>query len=181
MGPLYLQHVRHTAGLYGFFARLAETADADHCLCWWETGTACERRYQHQDHWHNFRPDALAEYRPGTQMFRFWLEWDRGTMNERDLRAKFASYAYYLASREWVKERTPLPLLLCVTPDVGQEQRLARVARALVKVTSGLTISTTTARLLDAQGPLTPIWMPVHPLRQETAEVPHRRMLFADS
>lgn len=162
--PWLQQHVRHTAGLYGFFARLAETTDADHSLCWWETGTACERRYHRQEHWHNFRPDALAEYRVGIRAFRFWLEWDRGTMNVRDLRSKFASYAYYLASREWVKERTPLPLLLCITPDTGQEQRLAQVAHTLVEITSDLSLYTTTAHLLDTLGPLASIWMQVMPL-----------------
>lgn len=178
--PWLLQHVHHTAGLYGFFARLAETADADHCLCWWETGTACERRYQRQDHWHNFRPDALAEYRPGTQTFRFWLEWDRGTMNERDLRAKFASYAYYLASREWVKERTPLPLLLCVTPDIGHERRLTQVARLFVAQTNGLTLYTTTARLCETQGLHEAIWRQVVSQPTRPVESQGRTALFAN-
>lgn len=44
----------------------------------------CERRYQVGDHWHNLRPDALAEYRVGEHRLRFWLEWDRGTMNGRE-------------------------------------------------------------------------------------------------
>ena len=171
-GVSWLQHhVQHTEGLYGFFTRLIETSVANQELCWWETGTTCERRYYRQDHWHNFRPDALAEYRVGTRALRFWLEWDRGTMQVRDLRAKFASYTYYLASREWVKERTPLPWLLCVTPDVGQEQRLARGARSLVESTHGLALYTTTARLLETLGPQAKIWTQVVPLAQQTESV----------
>ncbi len=60
----------------------------------------CERRYRVGEQWYNLRPDALAEYRLGAQQVRFWLEWDRGTMNVRDLAIKFTSYASYIASRE---------------------------------------------------------------------------------
>ena len=52
----------HTAGLYGFFARLTRTANDQQRLCWWETGATCERHYQRQERWHRFKPDALAEY-----------------------------------------------------------------------------------------------------------------------
>jgi hypothetical protein len=175
--PWLRHHVPHTEGLYSFFARLATTANADQELCWWETGPTCERRYYRQNHWHNFRPDALAEYRLGAHTFRFWLEWDRGTMRERDLRAKFTSYAYYLDSREWVKERTPLPRLLCVTPEVEQEQRLTRTARPLVEAARGLALYTTTARLLDTLGPQAAIWTQVMPLTEQRRSVP-RTMIF---
>jgi hypothetical protein len=37
---------------------------------------------------------------------RFWLKWDRGTMNVRDLTIKFTSYASYIDSREWEREHT---------------------------------------------------------------------------
>lgn len=43
-----LSHMQHTAGIYGFFAALAQAARGEpgHTLCWWETGAACERRYR---------------------------------------------------------------------------------------------------------------------------------------
>jgi DNA-binding MarR family transcriptional regulator len=171
-GLLWLrQHSEHTAGLYGFFASLTLAGDDRHQLRWWETGALCERRYQRQERWHSFRPDALAEYQAGDACYRFWLEWDRGTMNVRDLKMKFASYAFYLASREWVKERTPLPFLLCVAPDVAQEQRLQRVARLLIARTSGLPIYTTTARLLSTAGPLASVWRQVVPPQSQSDEV----------
>ncbi len=85
-------------------------------LCWWETGVVCERRYQVGEQWYNLRPDALAEYRIGSQHFRFWLEWDRGTMNVRDLAVKFDAYVHFVSSREWMLEHSSLPLLLCVAP-----------------------------------------------------------------
>ena len=124
-----LRHIQHTAGIYGFFARLTRAARGEpgHALCWWETGAACERRYQVGERWYNLRPDALADYRAGPQHFRFWLEWDRGTMNARDLVVKFDAYAHYVASREWAREFESLPRLLCVAPDIAQERRMQRV------------------------------------------------------
>jgi Replication-relaxation len=62
-----LQRIKHTAGIYGFFARLALAArqESEHALCWWETGPVCERCYRLNEQWYNLRPDALAEYRVG--------------------------------------------------------------------------------------------------------------------
>ncbi|SRR6266566_7482869 len=113
-------------------------------LLWWETGAACERRYRDHDHWHNLRPDALAEYQAGERRVRFWLEWDCGTMDSRDLADKCRTYAQYVTSSEWFKQEATLPLLLVVTPEPGQEKRIGRVATATLTDRRGLIIRTTT-------------------------------------
>ena len=161
-----LHHIQHTAGVYGFFAALSQASKQErvryrqeHALRWWETGAACERRYRVQDRWYNLKPDALAEYQIGAQRIRFWLEWDRGTMNVRDLAIKFSSYAQYIASREWARERAVLPLLLCVAPDIAQEKRIWRVAQAMLAKIPGLLIRSTIAPQLAAVGPLAAIWL----------------------
>lgn len=156
-----LQHIQHTAGVYGFFADLAQAArkEPEQSLCWWETGVMCERRYRLAEHWYNLRPDALAEYHVESQQMRFWLEWDRGTMNVRDLSIKFTSYAHYIASREWARECSLLPVLVCVAPDIAQERRLQRVAQAILAHTPGLVLWTTTEVLFHEQGPLAHIWL----------------------
>ena len=87
-------------------------------------GRICERRYQVGEQWYNLKPDAPAEYRVGQQRTRFWLEWDRGTMNVRVLAVKFTSYASYIASREWARERWMLPGPICVAPDIAQAKRM---------------------------------------------------------
>jgi predicted transcriptional regulator len=71
-----VQHIQHTAGIYSFFASLAQAAgqEPDQELSWWETGAVCERRYRVGEQWYNLRPDALAEYRTGSKQIRFWLE-----------------------------------------------------------------------------------------------------------
>jgi hypothetical protein len=156
-----LQRIGHTAGIYAFFARLTLAArqEPGHALCWWETGAMCERRYRVGEHWYNLRPDALAEYRVGQQYLRFWLEWDRGTMNVRDLSIKFASYAHFIDSREWAREDVSVPRLLCVVPDIAQEKRIHRVTHARLKHTPGLVVYTTTEVLLNDYGPQAPIWL----------------------
>jgi len=134
-------------------------------LSWWETGAVCERRYQLLERWYNFRPDALAEYGVGQEQSRFWLVWDCCTMNECDLAIKFTSYARYVVSREWARERSMLPVLLCVAPDIAQERRMHRVAQARLTHTPGVAAWTTTAVLLNEHGPLAPIWLQAIPQR----------------
>jgi len=167
-----LQHIQHTAGIYSFFASLTQAArrEPGQELCWWETGAVCERRYQVGEQWYNLRPDALAEYRVGSQQARFWLEWDRGTMNVRDLAVKFISYASYIASREWARECSMLPVLVCVAPDIAQERRVQRVAQARLTQSAGLVAWTTTEVLFNEHGPLSPIWLQGLPLRSQAAK-----------
>lgn len=68
----------------------------------------------------------LSEYRVGQQHTRFWLEWDRGIMNVRDLTIKLTSYTQYIDSREWARKSLILPALVCVAPDIAQERRMQR-------------------------------------------------------
>ena len=130
----------------------------------------CERRYQVGEQWYNLRPDALAEYHVGQQQFRFWLEWDRGTMNVRDLPIKFTSYAHYIASREWAREYSLLPVLVCIAPDIAQERRMKRVARTSLAHISGLVVWTTTEVLLNKYGLLAPIWLQCLPQSSQVAQ-----------
>ena len=151
-----LAHIQHTAGIYGFFAALAQAArqQPEQCLCWWETGALCERRYRVGEQWYNLRPDALAEFRAGSQQFRFWLEWDRGTMNAGDLAVKFDAYRHFVASQELARDLMSLPRLLCVAPDIAQERRIHRVAQGRRTQPLGPAMWTTTEVLLKAHGPI---------------------------
>ena len=88
---------------------------------------------------------------------RFWLEWDRGTMHVRDLAVKFTSYVHYIASREWTREESMLPALLCVAPEIAQERRMLRVAQKRLTHIHELVLWTTTEVLLNEYGPHAPI------------------------
>jgi hypothetical protein len=162
--PGLLHQIRHTAGIYAFVAQLSSALAAvpDAGVRWWETGVNSERHFAFQDKVYRFRPDALVCVQCGTRTMRFWLEWDRGTMMRKDFRVKWLTYAMYLSSREWASSSPLLPALLCVTPDIGQEQRLSAAARQyLTAVPSGFCLYTTTAQLLLTQGMLSTIWRPV--------------------
>ena len=65
---------------------------------------------------------------------RFWFDWDRGTMNTRDLALKFDAYGHFVSSGEWAREHASLPRLLCVVPDMAQERRMKRVVQATLPI-----------------------------------------------
>ena len=106
----------------------------------------------------------------GSQRRRFWLEWDRGTMNVRDLAVKFTSYASYIASREFAREHSILAVLICVAPDIAQEKRLQRVAQDRLTQLPGVVLWTTTEVLLKDHGPLAPIWLQGIPQSSQKAQ-----------
>jgi len=162
--------LEHTAGIYSFFAQLATVAhlndppEPHHSLLWWETGRACERYYREMDGWHAMRPDGAGEYQAGQRRFRFWLEWDRGTMNRRDLEVKFAAYDHYIRSREWRTDgNDPLPMLLVVTSNVAQETLIGQALRTALADHPAFTIRLTLQERLSMYNPLSAIWKPYHP------------------
>jgi len=141
----------------------------------------CEPRFRVGEQWYNLRPDALAEYRVGQQQFRFWLEWDRGTMNLRDLVIKFSSYAYFISLHEWARECSMLPALVCIVPDIGQERRMVRVVQTRLMQAPGLVLWITTEVLLNRYGPLGPIWLKNIPRRSQVEQLSNlRRQLIFD-
>jgi hypothetical protein len=188
-GLFGLRRVEHNAGVYGFFAQLCQAAQHEreqgrrHQLLWWETGIFIGRRYRHQDQMHNLRPDALAAYQVGERTIRFWLEWDRNTMDARDLAEKFESYQYYIRAREWSREHLLLPWLLMVVPDYDQERRVTAMLTERFSAVSGLTLRITTASRIARRGPLAEIWLPVLPVqecRQDQQPIPRCRFFEVD-
>ena len=91
-------------------------------------------------------------------------------MNVRDLVIKFTSYAQYIASREWVREHSMLPMLICVAPDISQERRMQRVAQDRLTQSAGLLVWTTTEVMLNEYGLLSPIWLQGLPQRSQDAK-----------
>ena len=101
-------------------------------------------------------------------------------MNVRDLAIKFTSYTHYIASREWAREYSVLPMLVCIAPDIVQERRLQRVAQARLAHVPGLVLWTTTEVLLNDYGPLAPIWLktlPTHSHIEQSSNV-LRQIIF---
>ena len=107
-------------------------------------------------------------------------------MNSRDLTIKFTAYPHYLASGQWAREHMTAPLLLCVAPDIAQEQRIQCVAQATLAKTqiAGGMLWTTTAPLLiaHAEGPLAAIWLSQYARTDTTGGAGHgqRQLPFAE-
>lgn len=167
--PQSLSHLRramsHDQGVYHFLALLTNAARGFGRLVWSETGRLAHQRYFYHQRWRNLRPDAVGLYRAGGISFRFWLEWDQGTMNLHDLTRKFASYAAYLDSGEWRHDHGVIPHLLIVAPDRGQLQLMRRAATQ-ADLSSGafhFACSITLGDWLEEQGPLSAIWWPLLP------------------
>jgi hypothetical protein len=101
-------------------------------------------------------------------------------MNARDLAIKFTSYGHYLASREWAREFSRIPALVCVAPDIAQERRMLRVAQARLAPIRGFEMWTATEVLFYEHGPLAPIWFHGIPLCSQVSEQEglHRQRLF---
>ena len=79
-------------------------------------------------------------------------------MNVRDLVVKFTSYDHYIASRQWARECSMLPALLCIAPDIVQERRMIRIAQTRLTHIPALALWTTTEVLLNEYGPRAGIW-----------------------
>ena len=61
-----------------------------------------------------------------------------------------------VASREWAREHSLLPVLICVASDIAQERRVQRVAQDTLTQSAGLIVWTTTEALFNEHGPLSP-------------------------
>ena len=98
----------------------------------------------------------------------------------RDLAVKFTSNADYIASLEWAREHSMLPVLVCVAPDIAQEKRMQRVAQARLAHTPGVVLWTTTEVLLNEHGPLASIWLQGIPQRSQASQPggSHRYCVF---
>lgn len=168
----------HTAGVYSFFAKLHTCASIEHAagrecaVLWWESGSACARQYRDVHGWHAIRPDGAGELVVAGRRMRFWLEWDHGTMNVRDLRRKFAAYAHYVRSREWqVDGNSPLSDLLVVASDSTQETRIIEALAAQDVSLRALGIKISLAAQLHARGPLAAIWRPWLPAASSSSRI----------
>lgn len=158
----------HTRGVYMFFALLHRALRSNTGVmaqppggrvCWWETGRACMRHYRGRGSWRAIRPDGAAEVIVGERKVAFWLEWDRGTMGQRDLCAKFTAYSEYVQSREWHTDGNfPLPYLLIVTSEAAQETRICAALERCSGSRNALRVFIAGHRQLIECGPLEAIW-----------------------
>lgn len=124
-----VQNFAHTLGVNALFIGLYRTAQQlrargsnDAVVEWWNAAACSERM---------IRPDAYGVYRHGGVPFGFFLEYDRGTMNTRDYRAKFSRYYTYRDRYLFKRRYTGMPTILVVTKDNATEERIAETVNAV--------------------------------------------------
>jgi len=151
-----LAHLGHTLGTDAVFAGLAAAARVDPRggqLVEWRNALACARG--------RLRPDGYGLLRLRGRDYGFFLEFDRGTMRPRELRAKFSAYHRYRASRRAARDFDRFPTVLVVTVGPGAEDRLAdAIAAADSGAATPLAALLTTTPWIEAHpaGALGPIW-----------------------
>jgi Fe2+ or Zn2+ uptake regulation protein len=174
----------HQEGVYGVvsaFHQALPEATGDMHVAWWETGRSCFRTYHYHGVQRNLRPDAELELiwqiEGMPRYLRLWLEYDRGTMNRRDLERKMQAYADYWQSKAWASEgRTALPSLLFIVPDTQQESRVREAAQEKLSGVH-LHLLVTTAAHLNTYTPYGRIWRQIFPILSESEQAT-RRTLF---
>ncbi|MCX6023379.1 MAG: replication-relaxation family protein [Chloroflexi bacterium] len=148
-----LQSLAHTTGTDHVFASLFGTArqlvraGSDDAMVDWRNAAACSRRH--------VRPDGYGVYRHAGQLYGFFLEYDRATMNVRDYLEKFSAYYDYLVGGRFQEDYDGFPTILMVTRDHAAEERIATAAR-LAAVGRGGTLPlllTCEWRITDGRNP----------------------------
>ena len=158
-----VRHREHTLGVNRFAARLAlDAMAAGWRLAEWRNEAESTHRFVAEDGriaW--IRPDASGVLVRGAEARPFLLEYDRGTLDSGDYRAKFEGYRRYYAAGEWEDHFPREPALLFVCSDHRAEARVGRAVnewtgRARVFVAAEWRIEprggTSVARLLASGG-----------------------------
>lgn len=136
-----IQHREHEIGVNRFFAQLAGDARAAGWhLAEWRNEAESTHRFMREDgrtSW--IRPDGSGVLVRGAESRPFFLEYDRGTLDAGDYRAKFEGYLRYYGAGEWEGNFPCEPALLFVCSDDRSEERALRATRSLEDVSVYLT------------------------------------------
>ena len=124
------RHRDHAIGVNRFFTRLAEDARrAGWPLAAWRNEAESTHRFVTEDGRSSWiRPDGSGVLVRGAESRPFLLEYDRGTLDAGDYRAKFEGYRRLYAGQEWEGDFPAEPVLLFVCSDDGAQKRVRRAA-----------------------------------------------------
>jgi hypothetical protein len=107
------------------------------------------------------RPDGYGVVRLGRYDHGFFLEFDRGTVRSRALRAKFAGYQRFFSTMVGQREYDGSPVVLVVTTGPAADARIADAAElGAVGHMRGLSVFVTTVEWIASNplGPLGQVW-----------------------
>ena len=123
-----VQVLDHTLGVNSVFvglyraARRARAEGRDERVIVWRSAAQCGQGM--------IRPDGYGVYTIAGKRHSFWLEYDRGTMRQPALQAKFEAYAEYHERRLYRRDYANMPALLIVTQRAADEARILDALQA---------------------------------------------------
>jgi len=155
------KELAHTRGVDLLFldlvrnARKVRAQGGDDALILWRNARECARGY--------LRPDGYGLYRQESQLYGFFLEYDRGTMGFAAYLEKFATYYRYFERGSYREHYTGFPTVLVVARDNAAEERIARATRLAavgrgVKLPLLITCEWRIADPRNLSGLIGPIW-----------------------
>lgn len=117
-----LSTIQHTLGVDAIFVALVASARRrGGTIVDWKNAAECSRS--------RIRPDGYGLYCEDGESHGFFLEYDRGTMGERALLAKFSAYYDYRDTDRFRRDYVGFPSILVVAEDNAAEERVVRAAR----------------------------------------------------
>jgi hypothetical protein len=145
---LLVEQIRDIAQASSYSAGLDDFRVADMELIRWRTAPAVNLHFPVGGEIVRVAPDAEGSIRvtlPNEDknhllrdeltghlhVHRFWLEWDSGSENRRDLWDKLVAYQSYAQFHAWSAPEHTLPALLIVAPHEQQERRILRIVMQL--------------------------------------------------
>ncbi|MCY4639610.1 MAG: replication-relaxation family protein [Chloroflexi bacterium] len=159
-----VRHRAHQLGLNRAAASLAEDARAaggelESC----RNEAQSTRRFRHEGRGAWVRPDGSGVLSLRGGRVPFLLEYDRGTLDSGDFRAKLTGYGRYYACRAWRRDFDAEPVLLFVCADGRAEERVARAARRAARDHASVPLLVTNEWRSrrgsgNPQGLLGPVW-----------------------
>jgi hypothetical protein len=154
--PALYAHLAHTLGGDAVFVRIASSVreQRNGALLEWRNAAASTHG--------RMRPDGYGLLQLGRREHGFLLEFDRGTIRPRALRAKFAAYQRYMSSPHARTEFEGFPAVLVVTNGPSAEKRIIDAVSAVLPSRGlRLTLLVTTVEWLKdtSSGPFGRIWL----------------------
>ncbi|HWO72216.1 MAG TPA: replication-relaxation family protein [Dehalococcoidia bacterium] len=153
----------HTVGVNRFFVRLiADGAKNGPRLIRWLSASEAAQKFTYGEVTHWLRPDGAGDVYWNGRLWRFYLEWDRGTVSWPDMIEKFRAYGGYLARlRLSGCDEAGLPTVLIVTASPLRERVIGRSLQAVLEEAKAPTgrAFTSIDSLVQRLGPWSRVWL----------------------
>lgn len=166
-----LRNLTHTEAVHRFLAALAEQGHANGWrFTQLDPPQRASRYFRFEDRLHSIQPDAFGVLSREGREQPFFLEWERRAIRPSTMAAKLAPYLRYFRAKRPVEDHGAIPLVLVAFDDELAADHFIRVAREeSERVGVNLPLLVSDRRLLEEQGPISPVWRSIDSRRMGIA------------